>query len=455
MGKGAWQSVSRLGCGLLLLTLPIAFNPYALLPFEPVKATLLRWGVGLVALLVTAVALGPQGHRDLRTVQDKAPTPKRFQLWLPVIVVFGYGALLGVATGASTNVAQSLWGLSDRHGAVTTWALLLYFGLLYTSLTTVAQIEQQLLLALLAGVTVSSYGIAQFAGYDPFAWQSDSISSVHATLGRSNFLGAFLAVILPISVYLLARVLAVPSAHRRLFPALAAIVLLLPQMATLLFTQARAGWLAFGVGTTVAVSGFWWVQGRRQLWQLALSLCACWLLGYLLFVWFNQSPTSPAYQPVIVSSGASFAAQRDASIVHRWLIWRSTLTLLPGHWWWGYGPEMFVTVFQARFPAGTLYTGADAIVDDPHNLWLEQLMAVGLGGTLLFAALLAWFYSALLGMIGSAANRKSKQLAVTLLAAMSAYLTQAQFNPDVVTLSLLCWLLLACGFALRYGVVTS
>jgi hypothetical protein len=64
---------------------------------------------------------------------------------------------------------------------------------------------------------VVAHGLVQAAGLDPLDWHTDAASPVLSTLGRANFLGSYLVLVLPLTLRqaLLARRW---SAYRLLIP---------------------------------------------------------------------------------------------------------------------------------------------------------------------------------------------------------------------------------------------
>jgi len=122
---------------------------------------------------------------------------------------------------------------------------------------------------------------------------------------------------------------------------------------------------------------------------------------------------------------------------------------VPRRWLLGYGPDTFAEVYpsgeSARSSQGR---EADATVDDPHNLILNHLTAAGVLGLLAFSYVVASFYKSVLGAFGRGANRQTEATLAAVAASATAYLIQAQFNPDVIVLSALFWLCLAIGVAL-------
>ncbi|MEZ4734497.1 MAG: O-antigen ligase family protein [Caldilineaceae bacterium] len=429
------------GLGAALL-LPLIFNPWAALPFEPAKVTFLRFVVAGILVIGTPLALY-QWYQTDRTWPSL--TALFNHIGFLGVAAFGYGISVLIATYTSLDPRYSLWGGSDSHGAITTWC-----GLLL-SLMVGAVIHNQkavirLLLALLAGsIPVCLYGFIQFGQRDPLVWVTDSVSPVLSTLGRSNFLAAYLAVVLPLTF-----VLWQESWQQRLPVAqISSSLLLAMQVMCLLLTQARAGWLAFVGGISVFL---WASRWRQPLHQIGVRILFFLLLSLALFLGFSQIiaqvPSAPTQTVLTTAPEPSRSEQRIASIERRLLIWQHTLPFIGEQWLWGFGPEMFATIFNQRYPPGTLYTGMDTFVTDPHNVLLEQLVTLGVVGTTAWLLMISQYFLALSHLLRRPSRQKRVGLAAGLAGSMCAYLIQAQFNPDVVALEMLFWLLLAMATGL-------
>ncbi len=77
---------------------------------------------------------------------------------------------------------------------------LLLFLVVSARLRTRVQIERLVGVVVATGVPLVCLGVAQALGWQPVPLVSDARSPVYATLGRSNFLGAYLAMVLPLTV---------------------------------------------------------------------------------------------------------------------------------------------------------------------------------------------------------------------------------------------------------------
>jgi len=422
------------GVGLLLPLLPLWFNPWVALPFEPAKVALLRWSAGL--LLLTAmlgVALSaPFRHRARERLARCG--------W-PVVVGVAYAGVLTLAGILSAMPGRSFWGASDGHGVVTLWAQVALF-LLVVVLFPKNGDQQTLIRWLLPGsVPVSLYGLAQAVGWDPLLWQSDSLSPVLSTLGRSNFLGVYLALLLPFSVTqaLGSRSSGVRRVGMWLLVGLHALCLLL--------TLARSAWLA---GVTGLLVTLWLLPETvglpRRIYRIGLLVGAVLTLGLVFWLGevvgastlFAQARPVGISQPPAEENAPAYEAVRGESLARRWTIWRATWPLIGERPILGYGPDMFVVVFNERYPPGSLYAGTDVLVDDPHNQLLEHLLAAGLVGTmawLVFLGILVWRGAHRLAR----ETGRGRLLTAGCLGCLAVWLVQAQFTPDVVVVSTLFW----------------
>lgn len=382
------------GLCLLVLVVPLAFNPYAELPFEPVKVQVVR--VGALGLFLLAL-MTRQWHQSF--------------WWVVLVVVWG------ALTAVSLNPSLSVWGTTDKHGFLT-WLACLAVGWLAAGLPTGQDRIQESLL--LGSVPICMYGLLQWAGVDPLAWQTDSVSMVLSTLGRSNFLAAYLAMLLPLTLTV--------SQTQKPFRWLVVL-----QLLCLLATQARAGWLAMMVGVLV---WFLWQRPFTRRTHLVYPLCFVLLAGG---VFWGVNQVAWGAETAVPATEPTFEEVRSASVDRRWIIWQATWVL------WqegerplvGYGFETFQTEFLDRYPAGSLYDGRDTLVDDPHNLLLRLVWDVGLIGLCVWGVVLC-------RLLWSVHRQHGNMLVGAYLAGITTYGVQAMFNPDVVTIELLFWLFVGC-----------
>jgi hypothetical protein len=189
-----------------------------------------------------------------------APPPS-LRRWLVV-----YLGMIGAATLASVDPGRSLWGApSNLHGALVLAAGPLFALLLLSSWRTVDARERQVTALIVGSAPVTLYGLIQALGLDPLPWAIDAVSPVLSTLGRSNFLGAYLALVSP---FILARLWEAPlsgltvGATRWRYGMLLGFTVI-----CLLLTQARGAWIGFVAAATLCLGllAYRWRDRRLAL----------------------------------------------------------------------------------------------------------------------------------------------------------------------------------------------
>ncbi len=424
--SGYGKKIVQVGCLITVLILPLIFDPTAAHTIEATKiAFFCGMALGMAALFL---ALAASSRRPLSLSWRENPL---------VIPVLFYGLVWILATLNSPNPSGSFWGVSDSGGLVPEIMLLVSFGLWTRALQSEKQLERLISAMLLGSVPIVLYGLTQALGLDPLNWRTDSISSVLSTLGRSTTLGSYLAMLVPFTMTGLFKSTNA-NAQRRYA------ILLTLQVVCLWLTQARGAWLGFLVGSLIYL-GIFAVLWRSRL--LAMVAIFVLLLGSALFFAMNKIPWTPGDHSASVSNMTS-SELRQASVDKRMIIWRSTLPLIGERWLLGYGPGIFMDVFQSRYPVGSLYEGTDTLVDDPQNLFLSVLVNAGVLGLLAFGSLLAVTYAMLYQIIRAARERSRQFVSAAVLAAVTAFLIQGQFNPISIALWVPFWVCLVIGSVL-------
>jgi tetratricopeptide (TPR) repeat protein/O-antigen ligase len=399
-----WLSVALLA--------PLAVNLWARQPFEPAKAAVLRTVVWAMAglWLVNGPFLGGVPWRRLG----------RNRLLGPVLAV----AITQVAaTIAGEDWRLSLWGSYERaQGLITLLSYLLLFFLVSTNLRTLKQAWRLVAAMVVTALPLVMLGLGQALGWNPFGLISDARSPVYVTLGRSNFLGAYLAMLLPLT---LAWAFSVQPVWQRL----AGAGLSLAELATIAATQARGAWLAAGVA--LAVFGLLWSwPSLARRWRMLAGAGGLAGLAGLVFAtgWLG-------------GQGGSAAA--------RLAIWRATLDLIGRRLMLGYGPDALGLVFPRVFPPQLVYyQGRGVVVDRAHNLLLDWTVTAGLAGLLAGFALLAVFFVTGWRAAEQTTSRERRLLLTASLAAVGGNVTGNLVGFDVIATATAAWLLMAVVMSL-------
>ena len=208
------DAIIEAGWLLALVIEPLFFSVYTSRVFEPDKLSILR----SIATLMAVAWMVKWGEERLSPRPAKEPASKFWQRPLvgPTLLLAGV-YLLTTITSVAPRV--SLWGSYQRlQGTYTTLCYLVIFFSLLTNLRRREQLERVLTTAILVSLPIAMYGLLQHYELDPLPWGGDVTFRVASTMGNSIFVGAYLIMIIPITLARMLRLQAVAleGASRRL-----------------------------------------------------------------------------------------------------------------------------------------------------------------------------------------------------------------------------------------------
>lgn len=433
----------EIGGHLAAVLLPLYINPFSRQSHEAGKVHLFQGiTLGMLLIALASLVMELQGENNWQSIRATA-REKLNQLrsgnplLIPSVV---YGGVYLLATLVSIDPATSWLGVETRQGTATILCAILFFILLSSAIREKKQIERLVTSLILGSIPVAIYGWVQFLGFDPLDWTSGSISQVQSTLVYSLYLGSYLAILLPLS---LGRLIAAWRGGPYSVWGYGFVVLL--QSTCLLFTLARGAWLGFTIGSLVLVGA---LAYRWQVRKLAILSVVMILLGGLIFVVLNTGLALPASTSFAGLSPGQLSQSRQVSNYERWAVWRYTLPLVTARPWLGYGPETFSSAFWLKYSEQSIEDLIEYPPWDPHNWFLYHLTAVGLLGLIPLIWLLVQFFRKVIAALKSTKELEQQIIAAGILGGATAYLIQAQFNPNAITLLVLLWFLLALGATL-------
>ncbi|MFQ5400676.1 MAG: tetratricopeptide repeat protein [Anaerolineae bacterium] len=408
-----WQLAQELAWLLLALLVPLWLNLWGQRPFELPKIMLARTLVWLLAGLVLAQYF--LSHRSLR--RDLQVNP--------LLGAVGVLALVIVSTTATAvNWRLSLWGSYERgQGAVTLLTYLLLFVLAANQLRPFPRARQLATTMAMAAGPLILFSLAQGMGWRPFGLVSDARSPLFATLGRANFLGAYLAILTPLT-------LALSFIARRRTLRLAWLALLAGELAVVGLTLARGAWLAAAVALASFALLQWGGRLRRRWRALAWSgVGLLFLSGPLAVLWLGQ------YQ--------------RGSPAARLTIWQGVIELMRGRPLLGYGADALGVMFHRVYPPQIVYyQGRDFFVDRAHNLFLDWGATAGIPGLLAFSLVLISFVIVVVQALRRPQSPQQRALLVAVLAAILGHTANNLVSFDVTPTATAVWLLMGLGVAL-------
>jgi O-antigen ligase len=402
--------------------------------FDPLSGDV--FGITKLAVLivgsVTALVLWlPEGRRGRRLRELSG-------LDWAVVGLVGWTV---VATLLSSDRAMSFYGVRQTHmGLVTTLA----FGAIYFA--GVSAFERRhtydivrVLFYPLGGV-VLLYGLLQlhdrvFGGsWDWVDWGATEFDErIWSTLGNPNHLGALLAMLLPLGIVLLRLERRPPM---RLLAGLMLVVLLVQ----LVHTQSRGAWAA-AAAVMVALTLSW----RRHITRsprTAVLVGVAALIAILGAVAFVEGSAN------LGEEVRTAFDTRTATNAQRLGQWKASVDMAQDRPLTGFGPDTFRIHWTEYQPADFVDRfGPYNMTDGSHSVFTDYLAMLGVPGLI---ALLALFVAAARA-IRRAAVRKSEHgeldeptslLIAAIGAAALAFVVQAAFNLQQISLWAVFWILL-------------
>jgi len=401
------------GWFLLVIATPLCINAWGQEPFELPKVMLMRTLVWLLAgLVLTDYILSRQPlHCRMRSNPLLGPVGV-----LALVIV--------VTTATAVNWRLSVWGSYQRaQGAVTLLTYLLLFCLAADQWRSVSRARQLISALVIAGAPLILFGLAQMFGWNPFGLATDARSPIYATLGRANFVAAYLAMLSPLTLALL-----LTTSQRRWRIAWTA--MLVGEVVVIGLTLARSAWLATAVSLSLFCLLWWKPQIPRHWHRLAWSA-----VGLL-------SLSGPL---VVLCLGW----RQLGAVAARLTIWQGTLELIRQRPLLGHGADALGVVFPRVYPPELVYyQGRDVFVDRAHNLLLDWTVMAGIPGLLAICLVFGTFVIVVSQALDQPHPLETRALLVAILSAVLGNVVNNLTSFDVVPTATATWLLLGMGVAL-------
>jgi putative inorganic carbon (hco3(-)) transporter len=366
---GGASPVARWILAVAVFLIPLSFFPTTVSEFVLPKLVLAR----LLVVVLTVVLIAGW-------LRQGAITWKRTALDLPLLAFVGSAA---ISTIFAVNRNLAIFGTYSRwEGLLTiaTYALLYWLAVQLIS----GEVDADWLTwsLLFSGYLIAAVAVLQAAfgvlggGY----FQSPYIRA-DATMAHPDFLGIFLAMLLPLAF---AKLISRQSGLTRLLAANLVIVLSLGLLAT--FT--RAAWIGAVVGLAVVLA----LRGGRFRAVPVVAFAALLVIAFGALAWFVAArPTSvPSGVTNVYLRIVSIPDLSQGSIAVRLAVWKDTPPLIAARPILGWGPGTFGLVYP-QFQTANRNGG---VFDFPHEEALDVLAAQGVVGFVAYLWILFAFVRA-------------------------------------------------------------
>lgn len=381
-------------------------------PFNVPKLALLILGTFVAAAVLLAEVTQGARPRAWRAV------------WLPAVAV---GVPLAIAWAFSPYRYWSLFGEYGRFQGLLPYLVVIAFGLLVAD-SFVGHRRELIWSLVVSGAVVGGYMGLQRIGLDPFTWaqQFGGETTETSTLGNPNFVGGFLAIVLPLTAALW---FTEHDDNRRHVWKAAALIGL-----GLVLSFSQGGYAAAAAGAAVFAGFFFshrWRRGRL-FGALAAAAIAALVLGA---VGFAMASPDAGFIPLTTQQRA--------------LWWRGALNVASEHPLVGAGPNAYAVEGWHNRPTDDSLTHGFDFSDDTHSVPLAFLTGAGILGLVGYLVLVGW-------LVRRGIEEEGEDLlAVGLLGAAAAFVVQSLVSIDEVVLRTTLWAILGALAVTTFGRTTK
>lgn len=351
------------------------------------------------------------------------------------------GLTFFISSYFSINPSLSFWGSYGRQqGFYSFFNYFLFFILLVLNLQETDQppagrirplIKKIIFAMMFSSVFVCLYGLLQYFAIDPLDWKEKilDIGRIFSTFGQPNFLGQYLILVIPLSIF------SFIFLHGRWFSRFLAAILILAQMACLLFTYSRAAWLGLFAFFFLLAISFLFIKKKQKM---AWSLIGLGLAGIIIIISFNifYFKKDVLWKPGEINFSNRLESMfdlRGGSNRIRLYYWQAAWKEFKQAGWErkliGYGPETLADIFVKYYqPDWGVHEKINTFPDRSHNAFFDIILQFGLAGLAAFMIFLGYIFSAVFKYLKTFPLTEEYWLAIFILAVLAGYFMNSLFG---------------------------
>jgi O-antigen ligase len=346
------------------------------------------------------------------------------------ISLFIYFILLAASVYAAENKVFAIIGVPGRWEGLVT--ITLYMFLFITARLYLVPDEGLFKIILVTAIIVSIYGILQTMNFDPFPrdvlrenWSSRAFS----TMGNPNFLGSYIVLIIPTSIYfyIINKNITGLTAYAILFYCL-------------LSTGTRGAWLGT-IASIMAFAAIHYMYFRYSKGEFTRYIILL-VITILLLALYNFN-TEGAFIDRFLSIARDAnefltkGDRADYSGANRGFIWKRVAELIKKRPLAGYGIENLGEAFKKYYTQDMIELWNEVrYLDKAHNEYLHIAVTSGIPSLLVYLTFISQII--LKGLF----RLKNCKTALLILSSVIGYMTAAFFNISVVSVAYVYWIFL-------------
>lgn len=345
-----------------------------------------------------------------------------------------FAALTVLSFLVSVDRVQSFWGERfQRQGLLATAAYLGFYAAARVSLTDPRRLRLLLRSISVGATLVAVYAVGQRIGFDPI-WDELPSGRVFSTIGQTNSLGAYLALVLPLSVGLAL------TARRR--PGLYWLAAALQGLA-LVFTVSRGAYVGVALGAALLTVAYLCRRGWQ--WQGAAAVTVAAALGLSVVALLTPGVSDSTAR--VIDGIFSEEDWANGSIRSHIDLWEVAAHITADNPVLGTGPETYPEVFGDYRDVVLDRDSARYLrqfrLESPHNIVVTAAAGSGIPAAVALVVSLVGAIAVAISTAWSATTRENHTLLVAVAASLLAAFTASLFITADLSTMWLMWML--CG----------
>lgn len=346
------------------------------------------------------------------------------------ISLFIYFILLAASVYAAENKVFAIIGVPGRWEGLVT--ITLYMFLFITARLYLVPDEGLFKIILVTAIIVSIYGILQTMNFDPFPrdvlrenWSSRAFS----TMGNPNFLGSYIVLIIPTSIYfyIINKNITGLTAYAILFYCL-------------LSTGTRGAWLGT-IASIMAFAAIHYMYFRYSKGEFTryIILIVITMLLLALYNFYTEGAFIDRFLSIARDANEFLTKgdRADYSGANRGFIWKRVAELIKKRPLTGYGIENLGEAFKKYYTQDMIELWNEVrYLDKAHNEYLHIAVTSGIPSLLVYLTFISQII--LKGLF----RLKNCKTALLILSSVIGYMTAAFFNISVVSVAYVYWIFL-------------
>lgn len=351
-----------------------------------------------------------------------------------------YLLLIYISTFFSVDKLNSIIGISNNRESVvllTCYVLIFLFSMTYLNFD-----KKKINMLLLSGVIMSIISVLQFFKiiyFESYSFPWGNFASPYGTLNNPNYLGAYITLILPISIYMYF------SEKKPMYYFSSCLIFMV-----VLMSRTRGAWL--GISVTFVILMMFFIKDKEHRKKIEVLVISFAFIAFALNLLMSGILVSRAvsivfdFKEVTAPEGtAGTPGLDDAAGSYRMFIWKRVIETLPKHPLFGVGVGNLRYIFETYYTKEFLEIQNQGIstFQRAHNEFIHIAGTTGLPSLITYVLML-------LSVVKTSFMKiQSSPISLALTASVIGYIIQSFFSNNVVYHSYMFWIIL--GAAIHKG----